>query len=92
MPKTIRIKDLERDLRTVFDDVVRENVPYVVTQEDRPEAVLVPYEQFLRFQEQEQGLLSRFDRLRARMVERNAGFADEEIAEDVRAARRERSG
>lgn len=92
MQKMIRVPDLEKSFRTVFEEVVREHVPYVVTEDSRPEAVLVPYEEFVKLQKlQEEKSLSRFDELWNRMAERNAHFTDEEIQQDVDAALGERS-
>jgi prevent-host-death family protein len=91
--KIIGIQDLEQRFRSVLEEVSREQVPYILTRGDRPEAALVPYPEFLRVQEfQENEILSRFDRLRARMAMRSAGFSDEEVAADIAAARRERAG
>lgn len=91
MHKTIRVPDLEKSFRTVFDEVVREHVRYVLTENSRPEAVLVPYEEFLKLQRfQEEKVLARFDELRARMGERNASYSEDEVAEDIEAARDER--
>ena len=92
MPKTIGVNELQRSLRTVFDEVTEKHVPYVLTRDSHPEAALVPYEEFRRFQEfQETEVVSRFKDLLARMATQNAQFSDEEVAEDVAAARRERS-
>lgn len=92
MHKTIRVPDLERSFRTVFDEVVREHVPYVVTEDSRPEAVLVPYEEFVQLQGlKEERVLARFDELWNRMAARNEHFSDEEIQRDVETALDERS-
>ena len=62
MYRIIGVTELQRRFRSVFDRVARENVPYVLTRGSRPEAALIPYEEFLRFQAlNEQDLLSRFD-------------------------------
>lgn len=87
MQKVIGVTELQRNFRAVFDEVAKENVPYVLTRSSRPEAVLVPYEEFLAWQEmREQNVLARFDALMARMAERSEAFSDEEVAADVRAA------
>lgn len=87
MQKVIGVTELQRNFRAVFDEVAKENVPYVLTRSSRPEAVLVPYEEFLAWQEmREQNVLARFDALMARMAERSEDFSDEEVAADVRAA------
>ncbi len=90
MQKVIGVTELQRRFRAVFDDVVRRHIPYVLTRGSRPEAALIPYEEFLRFQElREQDVLARFDQLMARMAEQNAAVDEEEVAADVAAARAE---
>ena len=92
MNKTIAIAELERRLQAVLDSVIHEHVPYVLTRGNNPEAALVPYDEYLRFQQlQEKGILERFDRTQELMARLNADFSDEEIARDVAEARRERS-
>jgi prevent-host-death family protein len=84
MNKIIGVTDLQRQFRKTFDEVAEEHVPYVLTRGSRPEAVLVPYEQYLRFlRADEEGILKRFDDLLARMTAANKGFSEEEIALDV---------
>jgi prevent-host-death family protein len=90
MHRIIGVTELQRRFRSVFDRVVKENVPYVLTRGSRPEAALIPYEDFLRFQAlKEQDVLARFDRLVARMAEQNAAVSEEQVAADVAAARAE---
>jgi len=91
MHKIIGVTELQRRFRTVLDEVVRKHVPYVLTRGSRPEAVLIPYDEFMRFQEfQEQAVVARFDRLMARMTRQNAMYTEEEVAADIEAARSER--
>lgn len=90
MQKIIGVTELQRRFRLVFDEVARKHVPYVLTRGSRPEAALIPYEEFLQFQAlKEQDVLDRFDRLVARMAEQNAAISEEEVAADVAAARAE---
>jgi prevent-host-death family protein len=90
MQKIIGVTELQRHFRLVFDEVARKHVPYVLTRGSRPEAALIPYEEFLQFQAlKEQDVLARFDRLVARMAEQNAAISEEEVAADVAAARAE---
>jgi prevent-host-death family protein len=90
MYRIIGVTELRRRFRAVLNKVTQENVPYVLTRGSRPEAALIPYEQFLRFQElREQDVLTRFDQLAARMAEQNATISEEEVAADVAAARAE---
>jgi prevent-host-death family protein len=90
MHRIIGVTELQRRFRTVFDQVAKGNIPYVLTRGSRPEAALISYEEFLRFQAlQEQEVLARFDRLVTRMAEQSAAVSDEEVAADVAAARAE---
>jgi len=90
MHRIIGVTELQRRFRPVFDQVAKENIPYVLTRGSRPEAALIPYEEFLRFQAlQEQEVLARFDRLVTRMAEQNAAVGEEEVSADVAAARAE---
>lgn len=68
MQKMIDFAELQRRLNSVFNEVAEDKIPYVLTRESQPEAVLIPYAEFLRFQAmQEQEILERFDSLIARM-------------------------
>jgi prevent-host-death family protein len=90
MQKIIGVTELQRRFRSVFDEVAKEHVPYVLTRGSRPEAALIPYEEFLRLEAlKEQELLARFDQLMARMAEQQAAVGEEEVAADVVAARAE---
>ncbi|HEV8711215.1 MAG TPA: type II toxin-antitoxin system Phd/YefM family antitoxin [Candidatus Binatia bacterium] len=84
MNKIIGVTELQRKFRTVFDEVVQRQIPYILTRGSRPEAVLIPYEQYVKFvQADESGVLERVDRALARMAELNADYSDEEIAADL---------
>ena len=90
MYRIIGVTELQRRFRSIFDQVTKKNLPYVLTRGSRPEAALISYEEFLRFQAlQEQDVLRLFDRLIARMMEQNAAISEEEVAADVAAARAE---
>ncbi len=87
MNKIIGVTELQRHFRSVFDDVADRHIPYVLTRGSRPEAVLVPYEQYLRFaQADEAGVLKRFDNLLARMATVNAKYSDAEVEADLESA------
>ena len=87
MQKIIGVTELQRRFRVVFDEVVGKNVPYILTRGSRPEAALISYEEFVRFQAfQEQEVLARFDQLMARMARQNAAVSEEEVSSDVAAA------
>ena len=88
MQQIIGVTELQRRFRSFFDDVVRKRTPLVLTRGSRPEAVLIPYEDYLRFQQmQESEVLARFDRVWNRLAEVNAAASDDEIAADIQAAR-----
>jgi prevent-host-death family protein len=90
MQRIIGVTELQRRFRSVFDEVAKEHVPYVLTRGSRPEAALIPYEEFLRFQAmKEEDLFARFDQLVARMAEQSAAASEEEVTADVVAARAE---
>ena len=90
MQKIIGVTDLQRKFRAILDEVAEKRIPYVLTRGSRPQAALLPYDDFLRFQElQEKEILAQFDRLSARMAARNAEFRDKEIARDIAQARAE---
>ena len=88
--KIIGVTDLQRRFKAVFDEVREERVPYVLTRGSRPEAVLLPYEEYQRLERlDEKEVVYRFDRLLERMRERNERTAEREVTEDVERARDE---
>ncbi len=89
MNRIIGVTELQRKFRTVFDEVVQKQIPYILTRGSRPEAVMIPYEQYLRLvQADEAGVLARFDHLLDRMDRANAQYSDEEIEADLEEARK----
>jgi prevent-host-death family protein len=85
MNKVIGVTDLQRRFRPIFDEVAHKGQSYVLTRGSRPEAAIIPYEDFLHFQQlQEKQVLERFDRLLARMVQFNAAYSEAEIEADLR--------
>ncbi len=90
MQKIIGATDLQRNFRAVLDEVVNEHVPYVLTRGSRPEAVLVPYTEYIRYQQlEERDVLRRVDALLARLAEDNAAYSVDAVAADVAAAIKE---
>ena len=90
MQKIIGVTDLQRNFRAVFDEVTGERVPYVLTRGSRPEAALIPYDEYLRYQEfQEHDVLRRVDALLTRLAEQSAAYDVAEVAADIDAAVRE---
>jgi len=90
MQKIIGVTELQRRFRAIFDEVVRKKTTVILTRGSRPEAVLISYQDYLRFQEiQEKEVLARFDQVWDRLAESNAIYSDEEITADIEEARRE---
>jgi prevent-host-death family protein len=88
MQPIVGVTELQRKFRSFFDQVVRKRTPVILTRGSRPEAVLIPYEDYLRFQQmQENEVLAHFDRVWNRLAEVNAGYSDTEIAADIKAAK-----
>jgi prevent-host-death family protein len=87
MQKIIGVTELQRSFRAVFDEVARDHMPYVLTRGSRPEAAIIPYDEFIRFLTwKEQEVVAEFDRAMLRLAERNASYGDDEIDADVEAA------
>jgi prevent-host-death family protein len=88
MNRIIGVTELQRSFRVVFEQVAHNRMPYVLTRGSRPEAALIPYEDYLRFQQlQEKDVLGRLDRLTERMASRNEAYTEEEVEVDIRKAR-----
>lgn len=88
MQQIIGVTELQRKFRSFFEGVVSKRTPLVLTRGSRPEAVLIPYEDYFRFQQmQESEVLARFDKVWTRLAEVNATFGDDELAANIRAAR-----
>ena len=89
MQKIIGVTELQRGFRAFFEDVVKKHTPLVLTRGSRPEAVLIPYEDYLRYQQmQESEVLARFDQAWKRLAEVNAEYSVDEIAAEIDAARK----
>jgi prevent-host-death family protein len=88
MQQIVGVTELQRKFHSFFDEVVRKRTPVILTRGSRPEAALIPYEDYLRFQQmQESEVLAHFDRVWTRLAKVNASFTDDEIAADIKAAR-----
>ena len=89
MQQIVGVTELQRKFRSFFDQVVRKGTPLVLTRGSRPEAVIIPYKDYLRFQQmQESEVLAHFDRVWNRLAEMNADYSNDEIAADIEAARK----
>ena len=90
MQKIVGVTELQRRFRLIFEEVVRKKTPVILTRGSRPEAVLISYEDFLRFQEREESeVLARFDQVWGRLAQANAGFNDDEVLTDIEVKGRE---
>ena len=88
MQKIVGVTELQRKFRLLFEDVVRKRIPLILTRGSRPEAVLISYEDYLRYQQMEESeVLARFDKVWDRLAKVNAEFSEEEIAADIKTAR-----
>lgn len=88
MQKIVGVTELQRRFSSFFDQVAKKNTKIVLTRGSRPEAVLIPYEEYLRFQQmQESEVLARFDQVWDRLAALNEACSEEEIAADIEAAR-----
>ena len=86
--RIVGVTELQRRFRKFFDQVVKQNTPIILTRGSRPEAALIPYEDYLRLQEmKESDVLARFDQVVDRLGKLNAEYSEEEIAADINAAR-----
>ena len=89
MNRVIGVTELQRRFRAVFDDVVKHRRPYILTRGNRPEAAMIPYDQYLKFVAMnEGGVLQRFDRAIARMTAVNERYSEDEIEADLKTATR----
>ena len=88
MQRIIGVTELQRRFRPFFEDVVRKRIPLVLTRGSRPEAVLIPYEDYLRYQQlQESEVLAKFDRVWSRLAQVNDSVNEQELMADIEAAR-----
>jgi prevent-host-death family protein len=89
MDKIIGVTELQRNFRTIFDEVAKKRASYILTRGSRPEAVMIPYDQYQKFLEADANeIVDRFDSLRRRMMEVNQRYTDEEVERDLRKAER----
>lgn len=90
MQKIIGVTDLQRRFKAILDEVSEDRVPYVLTRGSRPEAALIPYDEYQRLVAlQEKEVLIDFDRLLRRRWEASEDLPEDEVAAEVRSAREE---
>jgi prevent-host-death family protein len=83
----IGVTELQRQFRMVFDKVAKKGIPYILTRGSRPEAVLISYEEYLRYQAlNEPNEQKRFDLLLKRMQVLNEDIPDDELEADIEVA------
>ena len=90
IPRIIGVTELQRRFKAIFDEVREGRVPYVLTRGSRPEAVLLPYEEYERLGRLDEKEVSyRFDRLLERTRRHSEDTTEEDVLADVRRARNE---
>ena len=84
MDRIIGVTELQRKFSAIFNEVARQRTPYILTRGSRPEVVMIPYEQYLKYvQMDEKGVVERLDRALAYMAEVNAQYSDEQVEADL---------
>lgn len=85
MQKIIGVTDLQRRFRTIFDEVSKLHVPYVLTRGSRPEAALIPYDSYVRFQQmQETSGPNPIDGITVeRAAEQSVGYATKQTTTEI---------
>lgn len=87
MQQIVGVTELQRRFRSFFDQVVHKRIPIVLTRGSRPEAALIPYKDYLLFQQmQESEVLARFNQVGDHLADANTKYSDDEIAADIAAA------
>jgi prevent-host-death family protein len=88
MQQIVGVTELQRLFSSFIDQVVCNRTPIVLTRGSRPEAALIPYEDYLQYQKmQEVEVFARFNQVWERLAEVNADISDDEIAADIAVAR-----
>lgn len=89
MFKTISLNELQEQLREVVNEVVEDQTPYILAHDGRHEVALIPYDEYLRYQQYKEDVFARFDHVRARMAVQNAKYSEDEVIADIEAPRAE---
>ncbi len=90
MEKIIGVTELQRNFRLIFDEVSNRGIPYILTRGSKPEAVLIPYDDYIDYKKKEElEVLIGFDKMWQRVSERNQEYTLEEIQAEIDAARDE---
>ncbi len=84
MQKIIGVSDMQRRFSAILDEVIEDRDCYVLTRSSRPEAALIPYDEYVRLQQlQKSDVFRRADEMIVRLAERNVGYEVEEVMADV---------
>jgi prevent-host-death family protein len=90
MEKIIGVTELQRNFRSVLDEVVHERVPFILARGSRPEAVMISYLDYLELRKRDESeVMRRFDEILARLDAHNRQYTEEEVIADVAAAEAE---
>lgn len=85
--RIIGVTELQRRFKSVFDEVREKRMPYILTRGSRPEAVLMPYDEFERLERlDEKEVVYRFDRLLERRRRRSEDLSATDVTNDVECA------
>ncbi|MBI3763970.1 MAG: type II toxin-antitoxin system Phd/YefM family antitoxin [Chloroflexi bacterium] len=88
MNKTIDLAELQKDIEHVVEEVATTKVSYVLTRNDKPSAVMISYEDYIKMLSREE-VITRFNEAWAKIGERNARYSEEEVAADLELATQE---
>ena len=89
MDRIIGVTELQRKFSAIFNEVARRRTPYILTRGSRPEVVMIPYDQYLKYvQLDEKGVIERLDRALTYMAEVNAQYSDDQVEADLIGATR----
>jgi prevent-host-death family protein len=89
MDRIIGVTELQRKFSAIFNEVARRRTPYILTRGSRPEVVMIPYDQYLKYvQLDDKGVIERLDRALAYMAEVNAQYSDDQVEADLIGATR----
>jgi len=88
MNKTIEIAELQKDVNHVVEEVASTKVPYVLTRNDKPSAVMISYEDYIKLLSRED-VIARFNESWAKLGDMNIKYSEEEVAADLELATQE---
>ncbi len=88
MDKTIEVAELQKDMDNILDDVTGTRITYILTRQDKPSAVVISYEEYIKMLSREE-VIARFNETWMKIGERNAKYSEEEVAADLELATNE---